>query len=548
MIRQNIRKKLTIKKLKLFLGFVIISVFLMNVMMVATAEMLTPKPAPVAVLYDPMDTTLTNTATSIANYVAGFTAVKMIPVFQAKDLLTLIAGISNPIVYVFHGNTYGWKVGNDFVANTILSSDIKKSPSPANFFVVCDSDVLAQTISNKYIGNLFGITDAQVGLVLIEQQLLSYYSTRGLTQLQYTQSNSNLQTYIQKNGMNLFSRLYHPVQPLYYCTFYSEEYSSSNDGPSRFDITSTSSPSTPETQAFQNAVAAIQQLVSLLNKIPGLTLSINIAYKTITGNAIYTWGVPFSCTPVGEGVEMMYSSVDYGISFNYVQFSTSVSYAAEGSDPGTEGHSFSVSALGVSLDLTIDPGVPSLSTGGNLGYTSDVAYTVSPSNGNYQSVVNTWIYSNIPAGWEVNLYFQLGNTYGVSGSATYDGNTLEVDIGSILLAGRVTFSIDTSGNVVVGGSIFATAHIDPSLTFPIVGTIVGVDLKFLVVGLGVEGQWTSGIFTSVSYFGVDFAGTFTILNNSAGYSFIWTYPYQNDISGLSTDTLISQLFTTEFGG
>ena len=78
----SIKKRPLKKYLTVLLGIVIISVFVANVLVIATAGILTPKPASVTILYDPTDTVLATTAIHIQNYVGEFTTVHLVAVAQ----------------------------------------------------------------------------------------------------------------------------------------------------------------------------------------------------------------------------------------------------------------------------------------------------------------------------------------------------------------------------------------------------------------------------------------------------------------------------------
>ena len=298
-------------------------------------------------------------------------------------------------------------------------------------------------------------------------------------------------------------------------------------------------------------MSALNQLISVLNTVPGLTITISASYYGVTGNVIYTWANAVCVYPqFGEGIRYWYSSEQFGVSLAYGSFSANVAYEASADSPDTQQHSASISVAGVSVGIDLDPGTITLKTGGTLSYSTGIVYSTAPSNSNYQMLTNNWIYYNIPQNdqnpqWNLSLYLQLTQAYDASATFEYQGDQYSAKLGDLNLGGRVAFSIDSSGNIVTTGALFATFENSFSINF-LGQTLVGIELKLLVVGLGVQTQWSSGTFSSALYFGFDFGGKITLLNTPYDYSFIWTYPFHNDISGTSTDTLISQLFDTEF--
>lgn len=577
---KNLKKKPLKKYITLFLGFVIICIFMANILIIATAEMFTPKPASVTVLYDPTDTTLATTAINIKDYVGRFTTANIIPVTQGKSLLALINKISNPIIYVFHGNTAGWKVGNDFIMNNILSSTIQNSPSAAHFLVVCDSDTLALTISNKYVGNLFGITDAQVGTILIEEQLLSYFSTHGLDQKQYTQLEDNLQTYIQGNGMAIFSRLLYPVQPLY-CyspnTASSQAISpmSSYYGPSGFYVTSssTSAVQDPANTILKPAVTAVNKVISILNTMPGTKYTLNAQYHVVSGNAVYSYRV-------GVGCQVTWYSIVNPVSFNYMSLSVSASFdlgstsassASLSTAPTTSStsgiplstastvsiatsslgdlfspHSFSAGLAFIFATVSIIPDTPSFETGGTLGYTTGVTYTTAPTNSNCQYYTDQWINTNVqPNTWSKSLYLQINMAFSVSLKLTFGSYSYTLTAGGLSASVRTTFNFDGYGNLIASETGYAK-YTSGDLGIPYILTF---NAKLLLIpgGIQMEGDSSSNIYAAV-YSGIYFDVKATLLGQSQDLPVILPFTYWNNLpDGTSVNTIISNLANVAFG-
>ena len=570
----SIKKRPLKKYLTVLLGIVIISVFVANVLVIATAGILTPKPASVTILYDPTDTVLATTAINIQNYIGEFTAVHLVPVAQAKNLLTLIARISNPIVYVFHGNTAGWKVGNDFVTNTILSAAIEKSPSTAHFFVACNSDVLALMISNKYIGSLLGITDAQVGTLMIEEQLLSYFSTRGLTQDQYTQLDTNLQTYIKDNGMAILSRMIHPVQPLRLpteCSGSDTEYDSSYAGPSGFYVTSNSITGTYNQAQLQGTplsgqVTAAVNILNNIQSIPGVKFTITGASHSVTGNAVYSYDT-VSCPP-GSGVYIItwYSIVNYA-AFNYYSFSvsgsinvqiptspttvtlstTSTTSSPSGPSLLEYGITFHAPTLvsGYDVYVSTTPSVePSSKIGGSLGYATGVTYTQAPPNSNCLSITTQWINSNVqPNTWQTGLYAEIDITYAVNINVVIAGYTFPFNVANFLVGDKFVISADANNNLLVKQvqESNVAEYLQFSSTLNLV--LASASVQLLIVPVALVAQ-DGGM---AMYSGIYFKISASILGIGSSLTFTYTTPFSNSIPGTSTNTLISNLAGIIFG-
>ena len=93
-----------------------------------------------------------------------------------------------------------------------------------------------------------------------------------------------------------------------------------------------------------------------------------------------------------------------------------------------------------------------------------------------------------------------------------------------------------------GGVFFAKVTSRASFPF-----LASFSIKLLLVGLGLQTQWSNGNFLSTIYSGVYFDASASVTGISADLPIIVTHAWYNSL-GASTDTLISNLASTEFGG
>ena len=196
---------------------------------------------------------------------------------------------------------------------------------------------------------------------------------------------------------------------------------------------------------------------------------------------------------------------------------------------------------GFTEGIDISPGSPSLETGGNLGYTTPVTFTQSASNSNCQYYANQWITYNVhPNTWQLSLNLQLVESNHAKAKVSYDGQSASITLATLDLGGRVTFTTDSSGNIVTTGAVFAKVTAGASIPF-----LASFSAKLLVVGLGLQTQWSGGAFQSAVYSGIWFDASASVTGASANLQIVVTHAWYDNL-GILADTLISNLASVEF--
>ena len=501
---------------------------------VGLTEFFTPHPQGVTIVYDPNNSITMTTTQQLEQQITAFGPITMVAVSSAGELHSVIEHTSNPIVYVFHGDTNGWEVGNTFVPNNILANWIQAGSSKAVFFAVCDSTHVAQFLHNKYIGALGGVTDYRVAIVLTVQSMVLYYkqlSTKANPMVALPSSTvlialqQQINAYIHQNAFMLLTLLLHPQQPLMIigCTYCGGGGGGSGGGGTPvFTETSLATVSIgidcgyeTDIQSACNLIVGIQDA---LGHIPGFSMSFSLSAKEITGNAYDP--------NTGDSQD--------GIQFDYATIAVSASLYA----PSLTGQTGSYlsgdsqsSSSGFSIKIGISDGIPSVTMSGSMSWTSAVfSWPTPPKDSDMRSITNNWISSNLhPDTYDATLAFTISDTWSVGIEACYDGNCYGPSI-SIGIGGSIDYKLDSSGNVVVTAGIAGTASAGFNAA-----DIVSFNIN--AAGLPIVVQTTDSssgeTFTVVSgaYIGWSYSAFWGLASGSGAFTFPYVWYNTGSVSG-----------------
>ena len=451
----------------------------------------------IIIAFDPTDPVTTNVANEISHFSLKITNVKMIPIYSHYELLRLINSINNPTVYVFHGNKIGWKIGSDFVENSVLITAIQNSKAYAHFLAVCNSNYIASQITNKYMKYLVGDVDSVIVSYYMKNMLLDYFANNGLDITIQNQLHDYLINFANKNSQLLISRFFYPQQTLSPC--YSSvnppkslslssssirvnsacyqiiiRYDSSYIGPSGlYNVQKSTTLSNPSSASNNDPVTInyLQTLVNAMNFIPGIKINLVVNKISISGNSVYTYYIKTYPDPYTSITT--YYSISNPVSFNIYELTLTaeidpkaIKQFLNNGDSASMSYQEAGLSFSYSADLTPDP-IPTYS--GKVDYITPEFYTQSASNSNCINVVKNYISQNYPAGWKsVDLYATLGYNEDIHFTVVIPNyGTVYVD-GQLFAGGRVEFYKDSSGYTRVTESFYAFGSFSSSgLSFTI---------------------------------------------------------------------------------
>jgi len=497
----NIKKS---NSLKTMIGLSIALMFIFN-MVGQTAAGMTDNTQPITIFYDPTDRVTTNGAMSIRQAGMDLSPVQMIPVTSGSQLLQEIKNLDGVAVYVFHGSREGWTVGQEFVRNAPLANAISNSPGQTHLMAACYSDDLAQKITNKEVGNLFGNMDVEIAKVMMIDMLINHYAEYGNGYTNVDVAQEKLDTYIQDNGMKLLRRLLDPIEPLGFFIDggIKNVYTSSYTGLSGFYPSQIS-----ESMGSQVASNALNTFLSLIGQLDDVGLSIEFDWTktSISGNAWRTWYTSSTqvIRMVQYDVRTWYSASDY-VAYYYNTLEAGLELnlndlkaALKGTPSGDKCKNLGLAKV----CSVVKAGTWSVVVGGSATYTFSHTYTNSPASTTYSILVNGYASANHPTGFsswslfvDVSRVWEIG--YKISkGSLSYEGTLLQATIG-----GQLKLTRSATTGIKLTFAIYAT--VAAGVSFP--GTVVNFNI-LLVLAAG-QFEWNAnGVWQGSMVYGGIWAG------------------------------------------
>lgn len=170
----------------------------------------------ITIIYDSNDDITVETAFIMQEIASQYDNNIMFGVKNRQDLLYAIKFTTGPIIYVFHGTTSGWLIGDKLVHKLDITEAINESPAKAHFMAACDSNSFADLIDkNVYAKGMISNIDATWASLLVNCMLIQYYEQNTeKSDIVETQKKA-ISEYYSNNMMDLMYLLQNPEKPLY---------------------------------------------------------------------------------------------------------------------------------------------------------------------------------------------------------------------------------------------------------------------------------------------------------------------------------------------
>ncbi|MFW9996126.1 MAG: hypothetical protein ACFFD4_29060 [Candidatus Odinarchaeota archaeon] len=443
----------------------------------------------IVVLYDPTDDVTIEAANRLQNIGSDYGNVQLLSITTGEQLIHTINKLNVPVIYAFHGSSSCWTIAGQQLSVDRIAIAIQESPSPAHFLAACNSMVLEKMVTGKFIGSLMDDFDIEIAMVILDQMMIDYYSTRGFNNQVIKSKQDQLDNYIKENAHQLLNRLVAPERPL--IEIY-DAYDPSYAGPSGFngqeniyvktmsDVTS---------YAINTALGIFEKF----KIVPGLKFSFSPYLHDIAGQAVYT-SYYYETISRWERIRWWYSTTDW-VHFSYysieVGFDFSVTDFLDRNNNDGQG-----SSSGITFSLKTRVAEPSAAFGGRIKYVSDINTYDPASSSIYQSMVDSWLTLNKePTGFSGSGYVQVDYGYEVSLKISGQGYTYEGTLLKGIAGVRFDLSI-SQGLVTIRGLAFALGTVGIDVSF------AKLSLNVVVILLGAETEITDAVHLAV-YCGAD---------------------------------------------